>query len=296
MIALFDADILIFRCGFAAERNIWFLSVPADAEPEQFSYKKEALARLDELVENQRSRVEGKDYKLWSERYLEPLENALGNVKATVRALQEDLGVTDYDSKFFLSGKNNFRYDVAVTRPYKGNRDTDHRPSYEEDIRDFIKRTWDTTVSDGEEADDLLGILQCRLGPFDSVIVTADKDLNMIPGLKCNIISGEKYLMGDDEAMSWFYTQLLTGDSTDNIPGLPKVGKVKAQRLLDGKSLEEQWSAVVNEYMSRGPEDWEAYLKEQGQLLWIRRETGQMWEPDLSEVSNWEDSSSASLF
>ena len=37
MKALFDADILVFRCGFAAERNNWFLQTGESGEPEQFS-------------------------------------------------------------------------------------------------------------------------------------------------------------------------------------------------------------------------------------------------------------------
>ena len=285
MKALFDADILVFRCGFAAERNQWFLTV-GDGEPEQFRYKKEAEAKLDELLPGIRSR-DPKDWHMWSERYLEPLENALHNVRTVVNSALARVESTEFDVTMYLSGKNNFRFDVATTKPYKGNRDKAHRPTYEKQIREYISRTWETEVSDGEEADDLLGIAQCRIGPLDSVIISLDKDLDMIPGLKYNFARDELYYIDDDVAMTHFYKQLLTGDTTDNIMGLPKVGMVTAGKVLADKTLPEQWSAVITEYLSKGPEDWKQYLLEMGQLLWIRREPYQMWEPEFVEELEW---------
>ena len=49
MHALFDADILVFRCGFAAERNEWHLHVPSRDFVGVFEYKREATDKLDEL-------------------------------------------------------------------------------------------------------------------------------------------------------------------------------------------------------------------------------------------------------
>lgn len=287
MRAYIDGDILIFRCGFAAERNVWYLSVHDD-EPEQYNYKKDAIERLNELLPNRRSR-DPKEWRLWSERYLEPLNHALHNLRTTVDKILDDLALTEYDAEICLSGEGNYRNEVAKSRPYKGNRDKAHRPTYEGEIRDYIKSTWQTTVSEGEEADDVMGIGQCSTGPLDSVIVTLDKDLNMIPGLKYNWVSKDKYLISEEEAMYYFYKQLLTGDSTDNIPGLPKVGQKKAEAALWGKSLDDMWEVVIDMYRAKGGEKWQEYLKEQGQLLWIRREPGQMWEPPTLEEEEPEE-------
>lgn len=279
MLLLIDADIIVFRAGFAAEKNVWFLSVGGD-EPEQFAYKKEAEARLDELLPGINSRKEGEDYQLWSERYLEPVENALHNAKTIIERCRDSLEASDFDVRLYLTGGSNFRYGVAKTRPYKGNRDKAHRPTHEEALRTYLASKWDTNVSQDEEADDLLGIAQCA-SPEDTCIVTIDKDLNMIPGWKYDFVKEERYYVEQDEAMHNFYAQLITGDSTDNIVGIPRAGVARANKLLSEKSLDDQWEAVVAEYMSKGGEDWEAYLREQGQLLWIRREEGEMWEPDL---------------
>lgn len=272
MKALFDADILVFRCGFAAERQQWFLSVKGDP-PEVFAYKREAEERLDELLPGKRTRVEGEDYQMWPERYLEPLDHALHNVNALVKKCLDAVDCTEFDAKFYLSGKGeNFRHKVATTRPYKGNRDTKHRPTYEDEIRKYIRGKWDTVVTDGVEADDALGIAQCEVyGPQDSVIISIDKDLDQIPGYKYNFLNEIRYEVSPEQAWYNFCHQMLTGDSTDNIPGLPRVGVAKATKMLEGiEDEDEMLEEVARQYASKsGHEDWFEYMREQATLVWI---------------------------
>lgn len=281
MLLLIDADIVLFRAGMAAEKNCWFLSVKGEP-PEQFQYKKDANDRLDELLPGIYSRKEGEDYQLWSERIVEPVENALQNTRTMLRGIRDGMEVTDFDVRLFLSGGTNFRYAIAKTRPYKGNRDKAHRPTHEEAIRDFMIANYDTYVAVDEEADDMIGYEAMRLGD-DACICTIDKDLNMIPGWHYNFVKQEKYYVNAEAAMTYFYTQLLTGDPTDNIEGIKGMGPKKAYDLLNGKSLEDQWLEVMTCYAAKGPEDWEDYLREQGQLLWIRRDPGEIWEPDFTD-------------
>jgi len=70
MRALFDADILVFRCGFAAERAKWFLTI-GEGRAQQFDYKREAEIALDEQLPGRMSREAGEDYYMWSERFVE---------------------------------------------------------------------------------------------------------------------------------------------------------------------------------------------------------------------------------
>lgn len=286
MHALIDGDIIVFRCGFAAERKNWHLSIPSQEYVGVFEYKKEAEKVLDEKLPGVYSRQEGEDYLLWPEVDLQPLSYALQNVKTLINKSLESIQCNEFDAKLYLSGpsKENFRYEVAKTLPYKGNRDRLHRPQHEKAIIDYMLANYDCYVADGEEADDLLGIAQYSVyGPEDSVIVSIDKDLDMIPGFKYNFMHDVGYYVEPDKADENFHMQLLTGDSTDNIPGLPGIGPAKAKKALHGIPLSEQMEEVCRMYqIHSGKDDWFSYLREQGQLLWIRREVGQMWEPDPS--------------
>jgi hypothetical protein len=283
---LIDADILVFRSGFAAERNVWFLNIDSgnfEAVPEQYAYKKEALAALDEALPGKYSRVEGEDYQLWSERYLEPVENALHNLNGQVNKILEALSCTEFDVTMYLSGGKNYRYDIAKTRPYKGNRDDAHRPQHEEAIRKYIRSKWETVVTDGIEADDALGIEQTRNrtnpSPMeDTCIVSIDKDLDMIPGLHYNFMHDVSYEVTTDDAWKCFCKQVLTGDTTDNIPGLKGIGSAKAEKMLDGLEHGDLLEEVARQYAAKsGKKDWFAYMTEQAQLLWIQRETDDLF-------------------
>ena len=73
-----------------------------------------------------------------------------------------------------------------------------------------------------------------------------DKDLLQIPGL--HIYRG-KYLTIDElESVRFLYKQILTGDSTDNIQGVPGIGPVNADKLLNNQSIINLFDIVLNEY------------------------------------------------
>jgi 5'-3' exonuclease len=79
---------------------------------------------------------------------------------------------------------------------------------------------------------------------------------------------------------------MLTGDVSDNIPGLAKVGPVKAAKTLqDCVSYDDMAKAAWGLYKEK--EQSIEYFKEQGQLLWLQRYEGELWEPpkDLLESS-----------
>jgi len=299
MRVLVDADIMVFRCGFAAEYQQWFLRVGETTH--DFRYKKEAMEKLDELLPGKYSRQEGEDYTLWSETQLEPLGHAIQNLNTLMDHCLNTLEATEFDVKMYLSGQGKtFRDELAVTRPYKGNRDRMHRPTHEFDLRNYIIETWDTQVADGEEADDLLGIAQTA-DPINTIVVTLDKDLDQIPGMKFNFMHDRVYDVSADKADFNFHMQLLTGDSTDNVPGLPGIGPGKALKALHGLSgglerLREAWRMYQ---IHSGTEDPWAYMHEQGQLVKIRTYPGQVWSVPESfgfkEEAAW-DSQDLSLF
>jgi len=202
---------------------------------------------------------------------VEPVEHALHNAKTLVEGIIKALKISDMDVTLYLSGGKNFRYDIAKTRPYKGNRDDSQRPTHEEAIRTYLKSKWNTVVTDGIEADDALGIAMSKYGA-DGVICSVDKDLDMIPGKHYNFVEDIEYEVDEELAWRTFCKQLLTGDSTDNIPGLKGIGGAKAEKMLEGFTRDEWFPEVVANYARRsGRTDWFEYLREQAKLIWIMR-------------------------
>lgn len=177
----------------------------------------------------------------------------------------------------FMSGTTNFRKAIAKTKVYKGNRNPKAKPESLSSVKTYLVDRYDGEFSVDQEADDLIGIYATMYGPADSIIASIDKDMLQIPAYHYNIVSGSFQKVTDSEGTKFFYTQLLTGDPADNIPGVQGVGPKKADKILEGLEDEyEMYEACLNAYQG----DLE-FLIENAQLLWLRREEGQMWQPPV---------------
>lgn len=135
----------------------------------------------------------------------------------------------------FLTGKRNFRFDIAQTLPYKGNRTQREKPVWKDKIRDLLVETYHCVVVDGMEADDSLSITQRQLNAegIETVIVSTDKDLLQIPGNHFNFVKQEWVNVDNKLAKYNLWKQVLMGDlATDNIQGIPGIGPKKAEYIL----------------------------------------------------------------
>ena len=105
-------------------------------------------------------------------------------------------------------------------------------------------------------------------------------------------------MVSPEDADRFFYKQLLSGDSTDNIPGLFKRTGVKAMKktfepleTMDDPAemyqhvLSVYLDAVHEQRMSSDVDDVERWLLTQARSLWIRRERDQTWEVPDGEAS-----------
>jgi len=178
------------------------------------------------------------------------------------------------DYQVFLTGKGNFRYDIAVTHPYKGNRKDVEKPQHLEAIRKHMIDNWDATVSKDEEADDLIAIAATDIGS-EAVVVTVDKDMQQLPCRHYNPTKGEHKIVSEEDGMKFFYKQILTGDRADNIVGLYGVGPAKAEKMVaDCVTESDYYLECLHQY--GGEED---RVIENARLLWLRRYPNQLWEP-----------------
>ena len=213
----------------------------------------------------------------------EPVENCLHGLKETIRSLCEAVEADEY--KLFLTGKGNFRY--AVDPEYKANRKDAARPYHYDALRQYMQKHHPCSVSDGEEADDELGREQVLAPPCSTVIISKDKDLDMIEGWHYNWSKNNKdkgmYFTKRIDALRLFYKQLITGDATDNIKGVYKLfGKKATKGLLeplDSMTVERDMLKYVLHEVYGGDID---LLDKQAKLLWIR--TNETWEEHFSSM------------
>lgn len=201
-------------------------------------------------------------------------EDAEEKVDELLGYLLEDLTFDGRPREVFLTGSGNFRYDIAVSFEYKGNRRDTAKPEHLDHIRDYMVQHWDAVVSSGEEADDLIAIRATQTYPY-GMIVSVDKDFDQVPGWHYNPRRRDMYWVDEKDGIKFFYTQVLTGDTADNIIGLRGIGPVKAGRILSEVETEqEMYKACIEAYA--GDVD---RVIENARLLWLRREENQIWQP-----------------
>jgi hypothetical protein len=118
----------------------------------------------------------------------------------------------------------------------------------------------------------------------------------MVPGWHYNTLTAEDYLITREQALRFFYLQLLTGDATDNIPGLYRIGEKKAATMLpDTTNEKELYKAVLDAYAENlekfgdnkqarernfgRHEEPIGLLWENARLLWMLEHEDQLWTP-----------------
>ena len=101
---------------------------------------------------------------------------AKARLDETLTSLVDDELNECTDHKFFISGSENFRFAVATTHPYKGNRENIKRPKHLGSLREHIVSKWNANVSCNKEADDDV----CIAANLHShcIIAHIDKDLD----------------------------------------------------------------------------------------------------------------------
>ena len=161
---------------------------------------------------------------------------------------------TPEDCKVAVKGRGNFRKDLYPK--YKANRkvDEDLKP-YLNYGHQYMVDKYEAVMADGMEADDLVSIwaYEAREMELQYVVVGIDKDLKQIPGNHYNFNKVEHSFIDDAEAHRLLMIQCLTGDTSDNIPGLRGIGPKKAEKILEGVPTGEMWSKVVKAWGNESP-------------------------------------------
>ena len=156
-------------------------------------------------------------------------------------------------------------------------------------IRNLAEFELEAVPAHGREADDLLRIWsnEARAAGQDFIVFSNDKDLRCIPG-KHFIVNFDKTKealieVSEHDARVNYYTQLLKGDMTDNIPGLPGIGPAKASsRVADCITDADFQEVVVGSYIEFYDDQWYDYFLSNGKLIHIQNHLD-----DYFDCSDW---------
>ncbi|KAF2376292.1 hypothetical protein BSN82_18200, partial [Acinetobacter baylyi] len=93
-----------------------------------------------------------------------------------------------------------------------------------------------------------------------------------ISGRHYNWVTKEAATISPKDAALNFYSQILSGDPVDNVPGLPGIGSVKARRLLSGVvSPSDAWERIVRAYEEAFGKGGYDIALETARLVYVRR-------------------------
>lgn len=166
---------------------------------------------------------------------------------------------TAYVFCFSAPSKDVFRNSIAQEKKYKGNREGRKDPNFYTNkyddmkyIYDYISSRYQTLIYNDLEADDLLSMLQND----QTFIFSHDKDLKQVPGFHWDIEKGVLVLIEENQGLNNLLSQLLKGDSTDNIPGLKGFGEKALEDVLkvwskERTPIEDKMHHVIYHYTNK---------------------------------------------
>ena len=261
---IIDLDSLMFKAGFTVESRIRHIFDDTGKEIANFKYMKD----LKEFLKEEGLKREDVEIRE---------DHIVGEERDAIKLL--DILIADIKSHFegadttmYLGGEDNFRYEIKDD--YKANRANMPRPVHLAALTEYaISRG--ANVPHGYEADDAVCIhaWDCIRNNRSFAIAGIDKDLRQIPGTHYDYGKAEIIEIDPYTADFNFYCQVLTGDTSDNIPGLKGIGIKKATKILEPCDTEiEMYDACAGMW----PDEDEMNIS--ASLLYLLRSEDDKWQ------------------
>lgn len=262
--AFIDGDMPVYSACEESER-----------ENESFEYCK---AQYSELILNQFIELQS-----W-------FNSPIRGKEIDLTSFQVYIGSDDY---------SNYRY--KVDPEYKIQRKGKPKPKYFFELKEWLVAEYGAIYVTGKEADDQVSIDAVKYGN-NAIIVGGDKDYRMVEGcwhfepnkgippyyveapgclLKLRMLTGNWREFGTGNL--WFWYQMIIGDMTDGIPGLPRKGHAFAWKFLQERvgsgNILNIPGDVKQLYIDAGMEE---RFEINARLLWI-----QNYEDDNEKEAPW---------
>ncbi len=302
MKVFFDLDPAVYMSAFAAQKKLYEVVYEDNGKlrNKKFEDGNKKNAWLRSLKDSENIEVLDEEAQL----VVQPVNFATQAAKTTLENGLREIKrrfKTDLEPYYFLTGKGNFREDLATIAKYKGNRDKMEKPVHYQAVRDYYVDQYGAYVIEGIEADDEVSIRaweEYKGNNNDYVVATIDKDLDQIPGWHYDYKKHVFYEIDALDGELFFYAQVLAGDATDNIKGCYRLGITKAKKAVDEwfEAAENNpdwrsfvWECIVNAYaenIERYPEQHEHGLSaeeaalENARLVFMQTERDELWTPE----------------
>lgn len=186
------------------------------------------------------------DSMVWVHAYTNRDHDDLGIVYQSVDDAITDILMTTKSTHYLglvQGSRQTFRHTMFPS--YKANRKAEEpgfMEKWKQQIFEYLRDHWKFVPVRGVEVDDAVAIAakKFRTEKKDFVICGIDKDLLQIEGEHYNYDPKKRVTqyINSSTAMRNLCSQLLTGDSTDGVKGIPGTGPKTAARLLDHKPNE----------------------------------------------------------
>lgn len=165
-----------------------------------------------------------------------------GNPKIVEKTFEEKCQLADYYIDIMLSKvdctkyigaftEKCFRYDINPQ--YKANRIGLEKPKHLYELRQYLTDKYGFISMKGFEADDIIvSLKEYFKDKYIPILLSTDKDILMLEGIHYNPKKHEWISTSEEDARNYFLESLLTGDTADNIKGIPGIGPVKAKKHI----------------------------------------------------------------
>jgi len=161
------------------------------------------------------------------------LDNAKDALDALVESIMFETDCDDYE--LWLTGSNNFRYDIAkegLADGYKHHRKDVRKPDKLDEMRNYLIKNHRAKVTPFCEADDVV-VTKKTESPDEYILCAIDKDvLYQTQGTHWNYGKQDWVSVTKAESIWYAYYQTLVGDTTDGYKGAFRIGPVKAKKIL----------------------------------------------------------------
>lgn len=219
----------------------------------------------------------------WASRDLDDVDVVLHHVDVFMQDIVLATGATAYLGVF--SPKHTFRHEVSSV--YKANRPPIHPgiAKWKQIIIDYCISEYGFFVADNIEADDVLSILgKSKIENYEWTLSHIDKDLRQIPGTHYNYAKKTWEEISEDQALELFWTQVIVGDTGDNVKGAWKLGPVGARKLLAGQSTCSFARITAKSFKRQNKETWKEDYKKAVTLIRLLDPTPELVELYASKI------------